>query len=87
MDFYRILEKVVSGKFADTGEIATLLAPPDETAEKALFDAAYQLKCEICGRMVNLRGLIEFSNICTRDCFYCGIRKSNGKVARYRMRM
>ena len=85
MDFYRILEKVVSGKFADTGEIATLLAPPDETAEKALFDAAYQLKCEICGRMVNLRGLIEFSNICTRDCFYCGIRKSNGKVTRYRM--
>ena len=36
MDFYRILEKVVSGKFADTGGIATLLAPPDETAEKAL---------------------------------------------------
>ncbi|MBE6358001.1 MAG: [FeFe] hydrogenase H-cluster radical SAM maturase HydE [Lentisphaerae bacterium] len=83
--FYRILEKAVSGEFLAVPEITVLLCPPDEAAEKALFDAAYQLKCSICGKVVNLRGLIEFSNICTRDCLYCGIRRSNPKPHRYTM--
>jgi len=34
---------------------------------------------------VYFRGIIEFSNICANDCFYCGIRKSNNKVKRYLM--
>lgn len=37
------------------------------------------------GNAVYLRGLIEFSNHCHSDCLYCGIRKSNNKVVRYRM--
>jgi biotin synthase len=32
-----------------------------------------------------LRGLIEFSNICGKDCLYCGIRKSNRNVVRYNL--
>jgi biotin synthase len=44
---------------------------------------------EVCknnyGNKVYLRGLIEFSNYCTEDCLYCGIRKSNYKVNRYRL--
>ncbi|MFN3410817.1 MAG: [FeFe] hydrogenase H-cluster radical SAM maturase HydE [Exilispira sp.] len=40
--------------------------------------------CEkLYGKIVYLRGLIEFSNICQRDCLYCGIRKSNKNVNRY----
>ncbi|WP_291858250.1 [FeFe] hydrogenase H-cluster radical SAM maturase HydE [Marinilabilia sp.] len=35
------------------------------------------------GNEVYYRGLVEFSNICTKDCFYCGIRKSNRNTARY----
>lgn len=38
---------------------------------------------EYVGSKVYLRGLIEFSNICTCDCYYCGIRKSNRNVQRY----
>ena len=34
---------------------------------------------------VYIRGLIEFSNICSNDCFYCGIRKSNKDVKRYEL--
>ncbi len=88
MEFYRILEKA-SGKGRDLSvpEIAVLLNAPDEAAEKALFAAAYELKKQECGQVVNLRGLIEFSNICTRDCYYCGIRKSNLKPCRYTMSM
>lgn len=37
------------------------------------------------GRAVYLRGLIEVSNICAKDCFYCGIRRSNNRVKRYRL--
>ena len=37
------------------------------------------------GRNVLLRGLVEYSNICERDCLYCGIRKSNLRVRRYRL--
>jgi len=38
---------------------------------------------ENCGDEVFFRGLVEFSNVCTSDCFYCGIRKSNAKPNRY----
>jgi biotin synthase len=44
---------------------------------------------EICketyGNYIYLRGLVEFSNHCGRDCLYCGIRKSNKNITRYRM--
>lgn len=53
---------------------------PDE-----LFAAAYAEKCARFGKRVALRGLIEFSNICGKNCFYCGIRGGNQTVSRYRM--
>ena len=87
MDYRSVLERAYRGEYLNTAEIALLLDVPDEAAERELFEAAYLVKCEICGKLVNLRGLIEFSNFCTRDCFYCGIRKSNNKVSRYCMSM
>lgn len=39
---------------------------------------------EVYGKAVFIRGLIEITNYCQRDCFYCGIRKSNEAVQRYR---
>lgn len=57
----------------------------NETEREQLFRQAYETKLKYVGNKVYLRGLIEFSNICTRDCFYCGIRKSNKKIIRYQM--
>ena len=37
------------------------------------------------GEGVYVRGLVEFSNHCANDCFYCGIRRSNSKLERYRL--
>jgi biotin synthase len=48
-----------------------------------LFHRAQTLKLQTVGNKVYLRGLIEFSNLCSKDCLYCGIRKSNEKVLRY----
>lgn len=50
-----------------------------------LFDAAYQVKLRYIGKRVSLRGLIELGNYCAKDCLYCGIRKSNHEVQRYRL--
>ena len=51
--------------------------------EKMLFDFSGKIKQKNVGNTVYLRGLIEFSNICEKDCYYCGIRKSNTNVHRY----
>jgi biotin synthase len=60
---------------------AMLNAEGDE--RKLLFEAAAARKLEAVGSKVYFRGLVEFSNICSKDCLYCGIRKSNEKVLRY----
>lgn len=51
--------------------------------EKLLFNHAGEVKQQYVGNTVYLRGLIEFSNICAKDCYYCGICKSNVHIQRY----
>lgn len=50
-----------------------------------LFNSAKKIREEIYGKDVYIRGLIEISNYCRNDCLYCGIRKSNKKLERYRL--
>ncbi len=50
-----------------------------------LFLLAREERHRYYGHDVYVRGLIEFTNYCRNDCFYCGIRKSNGKAVRYRL--
>lgn len=50
-----------------------------------LFDRAAEERAACVGRNVYLRGLIEISNICSKDCYYCGIRKSNKNTERYEL--
>jgi len=63
-------------------EIIALL---NTTDEQSLFKKADAVRHQYVGDEVYLRALIEFSNICRNDCFYCGIRKSNPNLKRYRM--
>ena len=63
-------------------EIINLL---NTTDEKELFKKADDVRHQFVGDEVYLRGLIEFSNICRNNCLYCGIRKGNDKVIRYRL--
>ncbi len=50
-----------------------------------LYRRADGVRHDSVGDAVHLRGLIEFSNYCRNDCMYCGIRRSNAHVKRYRM--
>lgn len=52
---------------------------------KYLFAAARFVREKSYGHNVFLRGLIEFTNYCKNDCYYCGIRCSNHKATRYRL--
>jgi biotin synthase len=67
------------------GEILDLLAPPDPEAEAALREAADRARERHVGPAVHLRGIIEFSNFCTQNCLYCGLRRDNRFLVRYRM--
>lgn len=51
--------------------------------EKQLFARSCEIRNNTIGNHVHLRGLIEISNICIKDCLYCGIRRSNNHVKRY----
>ncbi len=57
----------------------------DESATKALAAAADLVRREVYGRDVYIRGLIELTNYCKNNCYYCGIRRDNREVARYRL--
>ena len=52
-------------------------------AKEALFNFASKLKNETVGNNVYLRGLLEYSNICSKNCFYCGVRRGNKSIQRY----
>lgn len=67
----------------DKNALIALLA--DETGQDNLFKKADAVRKQNVGDIVHLRGLIEFSNICRNDCWYCGIRRSNTKACRYHM--
>ncbi len=64
-------------------ELALLIE--QEAAGAPLAQAADRVRRSIYGDEVYLRGLIEFTNYCKNDCYYCGIRRSNRQVSRYRL--
>jgi len=66
-------------------EIAFLLSLSDKADIQKLYARAYEIKCAQVSNRVFLRGIVELSNICIKDCNYCGIRKSNQNVERFVM--
>lgn len=68
-------------EFTSDELVKLLMAEGDERQQ--LFQQAQAVKLTSVGNKVYFRGLVEFSNICAKDCLYCGIRKSNENVIRY----
>lgn len=78
-----LLQKAKERHRLREGELAKLLAARE--AEEALAKAADEVRERYVGNGVHLRGLIEFSNICKQNCMYCGLRRDNGNIERYRL--
>jgi biotin synthase len=68
-------------EFSKEDLIELLNAGPEDT--ELIFKKAAEIKAKYIGNKVYLRGLIELSNICAKNCLYCGIRRGNKTVERY----
>ncbi len=66
-------------------QIIDWLKTDDAGLLEELWTTADTVRRENVGDAVHLRGLVEISNICVRNCGYCGIRAGNAGVSRYRM--
>lgn len=66
-------------------DLLDLIVMQDAEAEALLAQRAAAVRQQVYGRDVFIRGLIEFTNYCRNDCFYCGIRHSNACAQRYRL--
>lgn len=80
-----MIEEILDKKELDKDDITSLLLMDDRNEILSLYEKADEVRKQYCGDEVHLRGIIEFSNYCEQDCLYCGLRKSNKSLIRYRM--
>jgi biotin synthase len=76
------VKEILEGNKLGREELITLLEASG-TDRELLYRKAREVQLKEVGNRVHFRGLVEFSNICGKDCYYCGIRRSNRKVVRY----
>ncbi len=80
-----LIHKLAETHSLELNEYEALITNRNEETAKLLRNLAVRTRLEIYGRDVFVRGLIEISNICKNDCLYCGIRRGNKNVERYRL--
>lgn len=80
-----ILSQLYNENYIPKYDMIYLLENLDEGSREQLFDCARKIRSKYYENKVFMRGLIEFSNICSRNCIYCGIRAANENVDRYRL--
>lgn len=80
-----LIEKLAAEHSLTVSEYQTLIEERTDEAAELMAAEAVAVRKRIYGTDVYIRGLIEISNICKNDCYYCGIRRSNREVRRYRL--
>lgn len=81
----RIIDKLAQTCNLADDEFALLLGELCKEDAEHLFAAAREVREREYGKDVYLRGLIEFTNYCKNNCYYCGIRCGNQNAERYRL--
>lgn len=80
-----LIDRLAAGGTLSRRELACLLEHRDEELRDYLFARAREVQRRWFGNKVYIRGLIEFTNYCKNDCYYCGIRRGNPNASRYRL--
>lgn len=80
-----LIEKLEKTRSLSKEEWIALISNYNRGTAEYLYEKARNVQNAVYGKTVYIRGLIEFSNYCKNDCFYCGIRKSNSFAERYRL--
>lgn len=85
MVLLQTIEKIKQEKNITIEQLKDLLTTTDRTVIEYLHSQARQVTEAVYGNQIFIRGLIEFTNYCKNDCYYCGIRRSNSCASRYRL--
>ncbi|MCL2557037.1 MAG: [FeFe] hydrogenase H-cluster radical SAM maturase HydE [Treponema sp.] len=80
-----LIEKLKRERILEREEFRALLSGADARADDRLRELARETARENFSNEIYVRGLIEFSNYCQRNCLYCALRAANRAVERYRM--
>ena len=80
-----LIDKLAQKSILQKEEWIFLLSNRNEDILEYAFEKARQVSLQHFGNKVFARGLIEFTNYCKNNCYYCGIRAGNKKAARYRL--
>ena len=81
----KLVEKIIRNRILSKEEFVELLANTDAQDREILRKEAVRLREKYYGHDVYIRGLIEFTNYCRNNCYYCGIRRDNRHLERYRL--
>ena len=84
-DLQKLADKLEETNDLSDSEFASVLLCNDPEFDDYLSKKARNVCEKYYGRDVYLRGLIEFTNYCRNNCYYCGIRKNNKNIERYRL--
>ena len=79
------LKALESGKNLSREQWKSLIKDPTKEDARIFAEKACRIRDRQYGKRVFIRGLIEFTNYCRNDCYYCGIRRSNCHASRYRL--
>ena len=84
-DMISLIDKLEREQQLSHDEYAMLIREHDTQTAEYLFERARHIRERYYGKDIYIRGLIEFTNYCKNDCYYCGIRRSNKNAQRYRL--
>lgn len=85
MDVRAIIEKLYETNDATREELLYALDNIDEETKELLMKRAHETRMRYYGNKVYMRGLIELTSFCKKDCLYCGLRRHNKDAERYRL--
>lgn len=85
MNLHELIDRLHTNHTLTRDEFITLIKERDEESGSYLASLAREEATKIYGHGVFPRGLVEFTNYCKNNCYYCGIRGANQNANRYRL--
>lgn len=79
------IDRLEAERMLPCEQLTALLTGGTPESDAYLFERARHVRESVYGKAVYMRGLIEFTNYCKNDCYYCGIRRSAAGADRYRL--